>query len=111
MLFTSEFVTAEEGYRLGMVNHVVPLADLEAFTLEFAQKIAKKPGFTLKLAKEAVNAAQDSAGRVNAMQTSFALHQLSHAHGRENPISKDRDVLSEWRANMQKAAPQPQPAK
>ena len=35
---------------------------------------------TLKLVKEAVNAAQDAQGRVNAMQTSFALHQISHAH-------------------------------
>ena len=36
--------------------------------------------FALKLAKEALNAAQDAQGRVNAMQTAFALHQLAHSH-------------------------------
>ena len=50
---------------------------------ELAKRIAKKPSFALKLAKEAVNAAQDAQGRVNAMQTSFAMHQLCHAHNVE----------------------------
>jgi enoyl-CoA hydratase len=36
--------------------------------------------FALRLAKEAVNAAEDAQGRVNAMQTAFALHQLAHSH-------------------------------
>lgn len=45
-----------------------------------AEKIARKPLFALKLSKEAVNAAQDAQGRVGAMQTSFALHQLAHTH-------------------------------
>ncbi len=80
MLFTSDFISAEDAYRLGMVNHIVPREDLGAFTLSLAEKIAQKPAFALKLAKEAVNAAQDAQGRVAAMQTSFALHQLSHAH-------------------------------
>jgi enoyl-CoA hydratase len=30
-----------------------------------------------------VNAAQDNQGRVNAMQTSFALHQLCHSHNQQ----------------------------
>jgi enoyl-CoA hydratase len=80
MLFTSDWLSAEEAHRLGMVNHVVPAAELSAFTLELAMRIAEKPLFALKLAKEAVNAAQDAQGRVGAMQTSFALHQLTHSH-------------------------------
>jgi enoyl-CoA hydratase len=80
MLFTSEYVSAQDAHRLGMVNHVVPRDSLEAFTLDLAVRIARKPGFALKLAKEAVNTAQDAQGRVVAMQTSFGLHQLSHAH-------------------------------
>lgn len=83
MLFTSDFITAEEAYRLGMVNHVVPRQSLADFTLELANKIAKKPAFVLKLIKEAVNAAQDAQGRSSAMSTSFALHQLSHAHNEQ----------------------------
>ena len=80
MLFTSDFVSAQDAMRLGMVNKVVPEADLEAATLALASKIAAKPLFALKLAKESVNAAEDAQGRVSAMQTAFALHQLGHSH-------------------------------
>jgi len=80
LLFTADWLSAEEAEKLGMVNHVVPREDLTSFTLALAEKIAAKPLFALKLAKEAVNAAQDAQGRTSAMQTSFALHQLAHSH-------------------------------
>jgi enoyl-CoA hydratase len=80
MLFTSEAVSASEAHRLGMVNHVVSRDELAAFTLDLAERIAQKPLFGLKLAKSSVNAAQDAQGRVNAMQTAFAYHQLAHNH-------------------------------
>ena len=83
MLFTSDFFTASDLHRLGMVNHVVATEDLEAFTLRLASRIAEKPLFALRLAKESVNAAQDNQGRVNAMQTSFAYHQLCHSHNQQ----------------------------
>lgn len=80
MLFTSDALSADDAFRLGMVNHVVTRDELTTFTMGLAAKIAEKPLFALKLAKEAVNTAQDNQGRVNAMQTSFALHQLCHSH-------------------------------
>jgi len=80
MLYTSDALTAAEAHRLGMVNHVVPLDELQGFALDLAERIARKPLFALKLTKEAVNAAQDAQGRVQAMGTSFALHQLCHSH-------------------------------
>lgn len=79
-LFRSNIITAAEAADAGMVNHVVARDRLEAFTLELAQEIARKPLFALKLAKEAVNAAQDAAGRSTVMQSAFGHHQLSHAH-------------------------------
>jgi enoyl-CoA hydratase len=80
MLFTADWLTAADALRLGMVNHVVPAATLGEFTLKLAERIAQKPLFALRLAKEAVNAAQDAQGRISAMQTAFALHQLAHSH-------------------------------
>ncbi len=80
LLFTADWLTAADAEKLGMVNHVVPLAELRDFTLALAKRIAEKPLFALKLAKEAVNAAQDAQGRSSAMQTAFALHQLAHSH-------------------------------
>jgi enoyl-CoA hydratase len=79
-LFTADWLSAAEAHRLGMVNHVVPRATLTEFTMALAERIAQKPLFALKMAKEAVNAAEDTMGRRQAMKTSFALHQLCHSH-------------------------------
>ena len=80
MLFTSDWLSVEEAQQLGMVNQIVPREKLDETVLAMAQKIAKKSLFALKLTKEAVNAAEDAQGRVQSMQTSFALHQLAHTH-------------------------------
>ena len=80
MLFTSDFVSAQDAHRLGMVNHIVPSAQLGDFTLELAAKIAKKPGFALKMTKEAVNQTLEAQGQWTAMLSVFNLHQLCHSH-------------------------------
>ncbi len=80
LLFTADWLSAQEAHRIGMVNHVVPRAELAARTLELAQRIARKPTFALKLAKEAVNASQDAQGRNEALRIAFGLHQLAHWH-------------------------------
>lgn len=77
-LFTSDSWSAEEAHRLGMVNHVVEPEDLEAFTLAMAEKIAGKPSFALKLAKEAINKTLDIQGQANAIDQAFSLHHLCH---------------------------------
>ena len=80
MLFTGDWISADEAYRLGMVNHVVPVDELADRTLAMAQKIATKGRFALKLAKESVNSMEDVQGRVTAINNAFALHQLAHTH-------------------------------
>jgi enoyl-CoA hydratase len=73
-------MTAAKAQRLGMVNHVVPCEQFQEAPMAMAAKIARKPLFALRMAKESVNAMEDAQGRVAAMQTSFALHQLAHTH-------------------------------
>ena len=80
LLFTGDFFSADEAYRLGMVNHVVPRAEMMDFVVAMAAKIATKPMFALRTTKEAVNKAQDAAGFQQQMATAFALHQLCHSH-------------------------------
>jgi enoyl-CoA hydratase len=80
LLFTSDWLSAQEAHRLGMVNHVVPRAELEHATLQLALRIARKSIFALKLAKEAVNGALHAQGRKSAMDHAFVLHQLTHSH-------------------------------
>lgn len=80
MLFTSDEIKAEEALRLGMVNQVVPRAELMDATLGMARKIAKKSRFALKLTKLAANGVQDAQGREVALRNAFHLHQLAHTH-------------------------------
>jgi enoyl-CoA hydratase len=83
LLFTADWWSAEEARRLGMVNHVVPRAELEEFSLAMAKRIAEKPAFALKLTKQAVNTAQDNMGQRATMDTVLALHHMCHAHNSE----------------------------
>ena len=39
LLFTGELLTAQQAHELGLVNHVVPRAELDAKVLEIARKI------------------------------------------------------------------------
>lgn len=80
LLFTSDWLSANEALQLGMVNHVVPREELSSKTLALAQRIAGKPMFALRLAKEAVNTAEDAQGRKAAFDNAFNLHQLAHSH-------------------------------
>ena len=83
MLYTADWVSAQDAHRLGMVNHVVPRDELRSFTEAMAKKIAEKPSFGLKLTKEAMNQTQDAQGQWTAMQSVFMMHTLAHTHWRE----------------------------
>jgi enoyl-CoA hydratase len=79
-LFTAGWISAREAENRGMVNRVVGAEVLETEVLALARRITAKPGFALKLIKEACNQAQDLSGRRQAGQHAFALHHLAHAH-------------------------------
>ncbi len=80
LLFTADAWSADEAHRLGMVNRVVPRAELEAQVLQIAASIAAKPSFAVKLAKEAVNRAVDRMGQADSIDSAFGLHHVCHAH-------------------------------
>jgi enoyl-CoA hydratase len=83
LLFTADSWTAQEAHRLGMVNQVVPRAELTEYTMAMARRIAAKPMFALRLTKEAVNQAVDVQGQPSAIRAAFTLHQLAHTHNIE----------------------------
>jgi enoyl-CoA hydratase len=80
MLFTGRAITAEVARELGMVNRVVPAAELGERTLELAREIAEQPMLGLKTAKESVNQMQNGLGLYAALRSAMALQQMSHAH-------------------------------
>lgn len=59
MYFTGEMIDAEEAYRLGAVERIVPRDELRAAAFELAGKIAAKSPTMIRLAKEALNGVED----------------------------------------------------
>lgn len=80
LLFTGQTIDAEEAHRLGMVNRVVPIDELDSLTLELAEHIASRPSFGLLMAKRAVNKTLDIMGQYAAMQAVFDSHSLGHGN-------------------------------
>jgi enoyl-CoA hydratase len=78
MLFTQSSVSADEALRTGMVNHVVPLDELRAFTMQRAHRIAQTDPWALRMAKRAVNQTLDTMGFSNAIESCFDMHYLGH---------------------------------
>ena len=100
-LFTGRKVGAAEAQQWGMVNKVVPRAELDAQTLALAQHIAKAQPFALRLVKRSLNRALDMQGFRTALQAHFDTHQLSHVsesfmeakrEGRRKTIDMNREL-------------------
>ncbi|MEU7907156.1 enoyl-CoA hydratase [Actinoplanes sp. NPDC049118] len=90
VLFTGDRFDARRAYEVGMVNRVVPRAELEPATLALADRIAAMPAFGLALAKRAVNQCEDLMGMRAGMDSVFGLHHVAHAHNVEvtaNPLA------------------------
>ncbi|MGD8563174.1 MAG: enoyl-CoA hydratase-related protein [Desulfarculaceae bacterium] len=59
LIYTGEIIEAPEALRIGLVNRVVPHADLMQAGLELAEKIASRGAFSLKMAKRAIRMGQE----------------------------------------------------
>ncbi len=60
LILTGDIIDAQTAFNIGLVNMVVPAADLAAKTMEIANRIAEKSPVALRLAKEAVKIASRS---------------------------------------------------
>ncbi|MGW6421583.1 enoyl-CoA hydratase [Nocardia sp. NPDC055053] len=100
ILFTGRPVTAEEAHQAGMVNAVVPRAELDEHTRQLAARIASMPAFGLRQAKRAVNQTLDVQGFYAAIQSVFDVHQTGHGNALSvngYPILID---MAEMKANI-----------
>jgi enoyl-CoA hydratase len=60
MILSGEIISADNALAIGLVNHVVPAEQLEAKTMEIANRISEKSPIALRLAKESVKIASRS---------------------------------------------------
>jgi len=85
LVFTAELMDAAEAFRVGLINRVVPAAQLKAATLELALKIAQGPPKALALAKQLLNRAAssdlDAALDREAFAQAVALTTEDHQEG------------------------------
>jgi len=85
LIFTAEIIDAAEAGRIGLVNRVVPVAELETTTRALAEKIAAGPPAVLRMAKHMVNraATSDLAGALDleAFSQGVAISSEDHQEG------------------------------
>ncbi len=55
MLFSGDFIGADEAARIGLYNRVVAAGELETETSRWAERLAAGPGFALAMTKTAIN--------------------------------------------------------
>jgi enoyl-CoA hydratase/carnithine racemase len=59
LLYTGDFISAEEAERIGLYNRVVRPEELADVTREFAERLARGPSFALAMTKEMLNREMD----------------------------------------------------
>jgi len=96
---------AARAYSFGMVNQVVPRAELEQAGRTMATKLAAHPRLGLWLGKQAINHVEELRGKRVAMDAHFHMHHFAHAQN--DLVTGDRlggmDARSMAAANKKQA--------
>ena len=91
IMLSGERVDAEHAYRIGLVNRIVPQADLLGFCLDYAQMLAKRSPLSHRFAKEVVKRAvgmpMDEALRLE----SASFHDLGQSEDLEEGTTAFRE--------------------
>lgn len=83
LIFTADVIDAARALEIGLVNRVVPAADLARATRELAERIAAGPPAVLRMAKQLVNraAVSDLTGALEREALAQAIAIVSEDHG------------------------------
>ncbi|MBP6852768.1 MAG: enoyl-CoA hydratase [Rhodoferax sp.] len=79
-LFLGERMEAQRACAMGMVNKVVPRAELADAVMVWARRIATQPRLGLSLTKTVIHRAEDLQGLRATMDVAFGYHHYAHAH-------------------------------
>ena len=95
LLLTGDAVDAVEAERIGLVNRVVPGAELEAAVAELVRKIAPTPLPVLRLTKLALTRAYEAMGLRGAVAANLDLSAVLNAADTPEQREFDRIVAAE----------------
>lgn len=108
-LFTGDFITAAQAEKAGLVNRVVPRAELEEETMALAQRIAERDPFALKFAKASVNETMDAQGFKQALEGAFKNYMMTIPHrvemGTYGPKAREKAPKDRFAVLNQKSKP------
>ena len=76
MVLLGERIDAQEAYRVGLVNRVVPLPELMPLAQDYARRLAALPPLAVRMAKESLNKGLDIASLKEAAQTDIYRFML-----------------------------------
>jgi enoyl-CoA hydratase len=95
LCFESRFLSANEAKDLGLVNRVLPLAELERETYAWARRVSENSAEALRFAKIQMNKAQDAQGFTNAVEDSLGDYQaMMHLPGNPMRMEDQRRLLT-----------------
>jgi enoyl-CoA hydratase len=77
-LWTGEKIDAQEAWRLGLVNRVVPAAELAERTRELAERVALVPPTTAQVVKDTINNTATLMGKEESWKYHFMAHHWMH---------------------------------
>ena len=86
LLFTGNLIDAQEAWRLGLVNKVVPSDKLEEEVNKMARTISKVPAVTNEYSKVAVNAAYEMMGIRQVMERNDELEVICYAGAKDEML-------------------------
>ncbi len=105
LLYFGDTIDAKKALELGMVNRVVPRAELVEATLKYARRLAQVDAEALVMTKRAINRGADAAGFRRAIEAGLdaiaPLYAATTEHGSAFMQIAERDGLGaalEWRA-------------
>src|SRR5262249_10605583 len=75
-LLCARTIDATDAERLGLVNRVVPRAELAAAARVMADEVALVPPLTARMVKDSINHMVDRMGQRDSWKYHFALHQF-----------------------------------
>ena len=97
LLLTADLLPAQEAHRIGLINHVIPRAEIDSFTYAMADKIAALAPVVHRVHKEIVQIVMDNPG----------LEGLTAEQQRLAVLPFDTEDFQEgWRAFLAKRTPQ-----